>query len=84
MLTKRFGTIVIEDLAVKNMVRNRSLSRAISDAGFGTLRRMIEYKAGLARRSGDRRRPVLSVFENLRGLRRHQGRVVAGRTRLPV
>jgi putative transposase len=46
-LTERFDTIVIEDLAVKNMVRNRSLSRAISDAGFGTLRRMIEYKAAL-------------------------------------
>jgi putative transposase len=47
MLTRRFDTVVIEDLAVKNMVRNRSLARAISDAGFGMLRRMIEYKAGL-------------------------------------
>jgi putative transposase len=47
MLTRRFGTIVIEDLAVKNMVKNRSLARAISDAGFGGLRRMIEYKAAL-------------------------------------
>ena len=47
MLTRRFDAIVIEDLAVKNMVRNRSLARAISDAGFGTLRRMIEYKAAL-------------------------------------
>ena len=46
-LTERFDTIVIEDLAVKNMVRNRSLARAILDAGFGTLRRMIEYKAVL-------------------------------------
>jgi putative transposase len=46
-LTERFDRIVIEDLAVKNMVRNRSLARAISDAGFGTLRRMIEYKAAL-------------------------------------
>lgn len=47
MLTRRFDTIVIEDLAVRNMLKNRSLSRAISDAGFGTLRRMIEYKAEL-------------------------------------
>ena len=43
------GRFVIEDLAVKNMVRNRSLERAISDAGFGELRRMIEYKAALGR-----------------------------------
>jgi putative transposase len=47
LLTRRFGTIVIEDLAVKNMVRNHSLARAIADAGFGALRRMIEYKAAL-------------------------------------
>ena len=46
-LTRRFDTIVIEDLAVKNMVKNRSLARAITDAGFGSLRRMIEYKANL-------------------------------------
>jgi putative transposase len=47
MLTRRFAVIVIEDLAVKNMVKNHSLARAIMDAGFGTLRRMIEYKAAL-------------------------------------
>jgi putative transposase len=47
MLTRRFDTIVIEDLAVKNMIRNHNLARAIADAGFGMLRRMIEYKAAL-------------------------------------
>lgn len=47
MLTKRFDAIVIEDLNVKGMVRNRCLARAISDAGFGMLRSMIEYKAKL-------------------------------------
>ncbi|RCG30616.1 transposase [Sphaerisporangium album] len=36
--------IVIEDLAVKNMVRNRSLARAISDCGWGEFRRQLEYK----------------------------------------
>lgn len=46
-LTERFDTIVIEDLAVKNMVKNHALARAILDAGFGTLRRMIEHKAAL-------------------------------------
>jgi putative transposase len=45
LLTRRFDTIVIEDLAVKNMVKNHSLACAIMDAGFGCLRRMIEYKA---------------------------------------
>jgi putative transposase len=42
--------IVLEDLAVKNMVRNRSLAKAISDCGWGTFRQMIEYKAERAGR----------------------------------
>jgi len=35
----------LESLAVKNMVRNRHLARAISDAGWGQLSRLIEEKA---------------------------------------
>ncbi len=46
-LTRRFDTIVIEDLNVRGMVRNRCLSRAISDAGLGTLAQQLEYKAKL-------------------------------------
>ena len=42
--------IVVEDLAVANMVRNRSLAKAISDCGWGTFRQMIEYKAATAGR----------------------------------
>ena len=42
--------IVIEDLAVKNMVRNRSLARAISDCGWGEFRRQLEYKCERAGR----------------------------------
>jgi putative transposase len=37
--------IMLEDLAVKNMIRNRKVARAISDCGWGTFREMLEYKA---------------------------------------
>jgi putative transposase len=39
-------TVIIEDLPVRNMVRNHSLARAISDASWAELRRQLEYKAG--------------------------------------
>lgn len=37
--------IAIEDLTVHNLVKNRSLARAISDASWRQLRTMLEYKA---------------------------------------
>ncbi len=46
-LTRRFSTIVLEDLNVRGMVRNRHLARAVSDMGFAELRRQVEYKAAM-------------------------------------
>ncbi len=43
-LVRENDVIVIEDLAVKNMVRNRHLARAISDCGWGEFRRQLAYK----------------------------------------
>ena len=46
-LTRSFHTIGIEDLNVLGMVKNRHLSRAISDMGFFEFRRQLAYKAGM-------------------------------------
>ena len=43
-LVRHNDVIVIEDLAVRNMVRNRHLARVISDCGWGEFRRQLEYK----------------------------------------
>jgi putative transposase len=45
-LVRENQLVVIEDLAVRNMLRNRSLARAISDASWSDLRSMLEYKCG--------------------------------------
>ncbi|MCA2178278.1 IS607 family element transposase accessory protein TnpB [Nonomuraea glycinis] len=43
-LARTYGTIVVEDLHVAGMIRNRRLARAVSDAGFGEIRRQLAYK----------------------------------------
>jgi putative transposase len=44
-LTREYGTVVVEDLHVAGMVRNRRLARKIQDVGFGEIRRQLAYKA---------------------------------------
>ncbi|PWV80618.1 RNA-guided endonuclease TnpB family protein [Halomonas sp. A11-A] len=43
--------ICVESLKVKNMLRNRSLAKSISDAGWGEFVRQLAYKAEWAERS---------------------------------
>jgi putative transposase len=44
-LCRENQTIVIEDLHVAGMLKNKKLARAINDVGFGAIRRQLEYKS---------------------------------------
>ncbi|MDJ0532883.1 MAG: RNA-guided endonuclease TnpB family protein [Xenococcaceae cyanobacterium MO_207.B15] len=44
-LAKNHGQIIMEDLNVKGMIKNRHLSKALRDAAFGTIRTQVEYKS---------------------------------------
>lgn len=43
-IVKQFDSIVLEDLNIGGMVKNRHLSKAISDVGWGEFGRQIAYK----------------------------------------
>lgn len=49
-IVKTYGKIAVEDLKIKNMVRNHYLARSISDVGWGQFIDILSYKAEYAGR----------------------------------
>jgi putative transposase len=47
-LARTHGTIVVEDLNVAGMLKNRRLARHIAGVGMGEFRRQLEYKTSWA------------------------------------
>jgi putative transposase len=49
-IVNTYGFIAVEDLQIKNMVRNHHLAQSISDAGWGQFLNLLSYKAEWAGR----------------------------------
>ena len=68
-LVRDHDVIVIEDLAVKNMVRNRSLAKATRTAGGASSAASSSTRRRARRTETDRDRPVVPVLQDLLGVR---------------
>jgi len=47
-IVNRYERVYVEDLKIANMMKNRSLSKSIGDAGWGNLRNALTYMAELS------------------------------------
>ena len=48
-MAKKYHTVYLEDLNIKNMSKNKNLSKHILDCGWGMFRTMLEYKTNVVR-----------------------------------
>jgi putative transposase len=46
-LAKKYHMVYLEDLSIKNMSKNKNLSKHILDCGWGMFREMLEYKTNV-------------------------------------
>lgn len=49
IIAKRYSNVYMEDLNVKGMSQNKSLSKHILDAGWGMFKTMLEYKTNVVK-----------------------------------
>jgi putative transposase len=83
-LARSHGTVVVEQLNVAGMLRNRRLARSIADASFGQINRMLTYKTnwyGSRLHVADR---WVCFYDDLLGLFPGERQARVGRTDLPM
>ena len=80
-LATQHGTIVVEQLNLAGLVRNRRLARSLADASLAELRRQLAYRRPGTQppRTG---RPVLSLLQDVLGLRLGESQAHPGRAHL--
>lgn len=76
-LAVQYGTVVVEDLNVAGLLRNRRLARHIADAGFGEIRRQLSYKTTWNGGQLSVRQPLVPLLQDLFGLRRGETQAAA-------
>ena len=82
-LTREYGVIGVETLAVKNLLANRRLARHIADVAWGKVLDQLRYKIFVVRRlHPGRRRPLLSLLEDVLSVRSSESQAAPGRSRL--
>jgi putative transposase len=59
-LVRENQTIAVEDLAIKNLVKNHKLALAISDASWGELVRQLSVQMSVVRAGFNQNRPLVS------------------------
>ena len=64
-LIRTNDVICLEDLQVKNMVKNHKLAQAISDVSWSELVRMLSYKAEWVRQKDCQGEQILPIKPNL-------------------
>jgi putative transposase len=48
-IARKYSTVYVEDLKIKNMSKNKNLSKHILDCGWGMFRTMLEYKTNVVK-----------------------------------
>jgi putative transposase len=62
-IAEQYTFVVVEDLKIRNMVKNRHIAKSIHDAGWGMFRNMLQYKLAHRERTFVKVKPHFTSIE---------------------